>query len=87
MSVFTHGGRIYEVTGSSPVDEDGYHYECWDLTPGSSGELGRIVIPEAKDAGVDTAIIRLKSSVTAAVLFRWMYFVPELQEYGINPED
>jgi hypothetical protein len=83
MSVFSYGGRLYEVTGISPVDEDGYHYECWDLSPNSGGELGRISVPETGDAGV---IIRLTAPVSAAVLLRWMFLVPELQRYGLDPD-
>ena len=86
MSVFTYGGRIYEVTGSSPVDEEGYLYECWDLTPDSGGELGTIIVPESGEADAAKITINLKAPVIAAVLFRWMYFVPELQQYGVNPD-
>jgi hypothetical protein len=84
MSVFTYGDRLYEVTESSPVDADGYHYECWDLTASSGGELGRIVVPEP-DTGDIEIQVRLTRPVAAPVLFRWMYFVPELRSRGIDP--
>ena len=84
MSVFTYDGRLYEITESSPVDEDGYHYECWDLTANSGGELGRIVVPEP-DAADREVQVRLTRSIAASVLFRWMYFVPELRSHGIDP--
>jgi hypothetical protein len=60
MSVFAYGGRLYEVNESSPVDEDGYHYECWDITANSGGELGRIVAPEpnADDGEIQVGLTR-----------------------------
>jgi hypothetical protein len=86
MSYFRYGDRLYEVTESSPVDEDGFLYECWDLSPQSGGELGRIIVPEAGD---DTREIEVHLSIPVAanVLLRWMYFVPELRSHGIDPGD
>jgi hypothetical protein len=86
MSVFTYEGRLYEVTEISPVDENGYHYECWDLTANSDGELGRIVVPEP-DSGDSEIQVRLTRSIAASVLFRWMHFVPELRSRGIDPDE
>jgi hypothetical protein len=86
MSVFTFDGRLYEVTESSPIDEDGYHYECWDLSPGSGGELGKIIVPELENAREAGTLVRLEMPVPVAVLLRWMYFVPELRHFGVDPD-
>jgi hypothetical protein len=85
MSYFSYGGTLYEITEISPVDESGFHYECWDLTPGSGGNLGRIIVPESGESDGEQIQIRLAREVSAQVLLRWMHFVPELKQYGINP--
>lgn len=85
MSFFRYRGKLYEITESGPVDEYGFVYECWDLTPESGGELGRIVVPEPDDGDSREIQIQLTTSVAASVLLRWMYFVPELRARGIDP--
>jgi hypothetical protein len=86
MSYFSYGGMLYEITEISQVDETGFHYECWDLTPGSGGELGRIIVPKSGEGGGEQIQIRLTREVPAQVLLRWMHFVPELEAHGINPD-
>jgi hypothetical protein len=85
MSYFTHHGKLYEIVESSPVDEAGFHYECWDLTLGTGGDLGRIIVPEADESDGEEIQIRLTRPVPVQVLLRWMHFVPELERYGISP--
>ena len=68
------------------MDEPGFHYECWDLTAGSGGDLGRIIVPEADNGDDEQIQIRLKRDVPAQVFLRWMHFVPELEQHGINPD-
>jgi len=85
MSTFRYRGKLYEVMESGPIDEYGFHYECWDLTPDSGGELGRIIVPEPGDSDSTEIRVQLTTSVPASVLLRWMYFVPELRRHGIDP--
>jgi hypothetical protein len=85
MSYFSYNGTLYEITESSPVDETGFHYECWDLSPETGGELGQIIVPESGEGGGEQIQIRLTREVPAQVLLRWINFVPELEAYGINP--
>ena len=86
MTVFRYRGRLYEVTGSSPIDMEGYHYECWDLTQDSGGQLGRIVVPETGMLADNEILVHLVRPVSAQVLLRWMYFVPELQHHAVPPD-
>ena len=76
------GDRVYEVTPSSPVQEPGHHYECWDLTPDGGGMIGTIVVP-ADDGPTETEF-RFLRPVALTVLRRWIRFIPELAE-GVTP--
>jgi hypothetical protein len=73
VSTFTENGVLYEVTGFGPVNEPGFHYECWALEPPSNGKIGVVIVPE--DGG--DPIIELEHPVPLSLLRRWLSFIPE----------
>lgn len=84
MTTFSFDRKVFEVQEYSPVDQPGFHYECWDLTPDSGGQLGTIVVPEGA-SGPEGVVFELAATVPAGVLLRWMSFVPELRAFSIEP--
>ena len=83
--VFEFEERLYEVQGIAPVDAPGFHYECTDLTPGSGAWLGRIIV--AGSGSLEGTSIQLAEPVLLPVLLRWMFFVPQLRSFGVDPAE
>ena len=76
MSTFTHDGQLYEVQEFSPVAQDGFHNELWDLSAGG-GIVGRIVVPDPGDPS--DIHLELERTLSVELLLKWMYFVHELR--------
>jgi hypothetical protein len=72
---FTVADRLYEVDAFGPVDQPGFHFECWDMSTEGGGLIGTIVVP-AEDGPLSTTIELLRP-VPLDVLLQWMAFVPE----------
>ena len=81
---FTVEERLYEVESIGPVDEPGFHFECWDLTADGGGLLGTIVVPADDGPAVTPDLLR---PIRLDVLLRWMALVPETRSHVVSPPD
>ncbi len=66
-----------------PVDQPGFHFECWDLTADGGGLIGTIVVPA--DDGPEAVTIELRRPVSLEVLLHWMAVVPETRAHLASP--
>jgi hypothetical protein len=82
---FTVEGTLYEVESIGPVDDPGFHFECWDLSADGAGLVGTIVVPA--DDGPDSVSIDLLRRVRLDVLLHWMALVPETRTHLRSPPD
>jgi hypothetical protein len=80
---FTVADRLYELVAFGPVDQPGFHFECWDMTADEGGQVGTIVVPA--DDGPVSVTIELFRPVSLDVLLHWMALVPETRECPMSP--